>query len=135
MSKPSAVATVRAPRASGDPSIMGDLRVFKALSHETRVRILELLDAREYTVTELTEQFDLAQPSISRHLSILKQAELVQRRRSGQCVFYRLDADELSSSLSGFFQHFRQCSERRSSVGRRRKRLAPDRRGGWLGHP
>jgi DNA-binding transcriptional ArsR family regulator len=81
-------------------------RVFKALSSETRVNILRLLDAREYTVTELTSNFEVAQPSISRHLSILSEAHLVRSRREGQRVYYKLSADQLSSSIEEFFGHF-----------------------------
>jgi len=95
-------------------------RVFKALSSETRVRILRLLDSREYTVTELTANFQVAQPSISRHLSILSEAHLVHRRREGQRVFYGLRPDELSSCLEEFAGHFRHLRRPRLEVGRAR---------------
>ncbi len=138
MTKLSADARVRGPGAGGLTSEDDGLRVFKALSHETRTKILRLLDVREYTVSELTAEFDLAQPSISRHLSILKGANLVRRRRAGQCVYYRLAPDELSASLRGFIQRFRQCSARESaSTGRRVKlsqtgALSPKSYVGWI---
>lgn len=95
-------------------------KVFKALSSETRVQILRLLDSREYTVTELTSNFHVAQPSISRHLSILSDAHLVHRRREGQRVFYGLRPNELSLSIEEFFGHFRHLREPRFSSSRPR---------------
>ncbi len=106
MSKPVSVSSGGELR--GGLGSSEELKVFKALSHETRIRILELLSEGELTVSELTAEFDLAQPSISRHLAILKNAALVRRQRAGQCVYYGLDAEELHRSLHTFVARFRR---------------------------
>ena len=64
--------------------------ILKALSDETRLRIVKLLQARELCVCELIQVLDMSQPRISRHLSILKNAGLVNDRREGKWVHYSL---------------------------------------------
>lgn len=64
---------------------------FKALSDPTRRAILRLLARREMSVGEIVEQFSMSQPSISRHLAVLRGAGLVTARREGQNVVYGLD--------------------------------------------
>lgn len=64
---------------------------FKALSDPTRREILRLLGKREMTVGEIVDCFSMSQPSISRHLAVLRQAGLVTARREGQNVVYALD--------------------------------------------
>ena len=64
---------------------------FKALSDGTRREILRLLGKREMSVGEIVDKFSMSQPSISRHLSVLRNAGLVTARRDGQNVVYALD--------------------------------------------
>ncbi len=97
-------------------------KFFKALSDETRRGILKLLESREYTVGEIVGNFHLSQPTISRHLSVLKEARLVVDQRRGQHVVYRLSENTLARSADQFFGEFRQCRpprafEARSQVG------------------
>lgn len=67
-----------------------DLNEFlAAIADETRQHILALLGEREMSVSELSEQFAVTQPTISRHLAILRRAHLVIPRRQGQYIFYR----------------------------------------------
>lgn len=67
---------------------------FKALSDETRLRCLVLIQAHsELCVCELTEALDLSQPKISRHLAHLRQVGLLLDRRNGQWVYYRINPD------------------------------------------
>ena len=84
-------------------------KFFQALSDATRRGILRLLEAREYCTKELVGNFPLSQPTISRHLSILEQANLVVRRREGQFVYYRLANGALAEYMRCFFGEFRQC--------------------------
>jgi ArsR family transcriptional regulator len=64
---------------------------FKQLSDETRLRCLLLMLAEEeLCVCELTHALDLSQPKISRHLAHLRQSGIVQDRRQGQWIHYRL---------------------------------------------
>jgi ArsR family transcriptional regulator, arsenate/arsenite/antimonite-responsive transcriptional repressor len=64
---------------------------FKALSDPTRREILRLLSRREMSVGEIVEKFNMSQPSISRHLAVLRSAGLVRAQREGQNVVYGLD--------------------------------------------
>ena len=65
-------------------------KVFKTFSDPTRVRILWLLGREELAVQELMEVLGMAQSRVSRHLAILREAGLLQDRRDGTYVFYRL---------------------------------------------
>jgi DNA-binding transcriptional ArsR family regulator len=86
-------------------------KVFKALSDATRQEILRLLEREQRTVGEIVGNFSLSQPTISRHLSVLKEADLVVDQRHGQNVIYSLNSDALSSSMREFFGQFRSCQE------------------------
>jgi ArsR family transcriptional regulator len=66
------------------------VRVGKALSDPTRVRLLVCLAERELCVCELVHLVDVGQPAVSRHLRILREAGLVEDVRDGQFVNYRL---------------------------------------------
>jgi DNA-binding transcriptional ArsR family regulator len=65
--------------------------VFKALSDETRREILRLLRDGEMTAGAIAENFSISKPSISHHLSALKQADLVSAERRGQEIVYSLN--------------------------------------------
>jgi ArsR family transcriptional regulator, arsenate/arsenite/antimonite-responsive transcriptional repressor len=65
--------------------------VFKALSDETRREILRLLQAGDLTAGAIAENFAMSKPSISHHLSVLRQAELVSAERRGQEIVYSLN--------------------------------------------
>ncbi len=67
------------------------VKVFKALSDETRIRLLKLLQQRELCVCELMQALDMTQSRVSRNLGILKDAGLVNDRRDGLWVHYSLD--------------------------------------------
>jgi len=67
-----------------------DLAVFKACADATRLRILFLLTERELCVCELVAVLDMPQGKISRHLAIMKQADLLTDRRDGIWVYYAL---------------------------------------------
>lgn len=68
---------------------MGD--VWSALADPTRRRILTLLKVQDLNAGEIAEQFNMTKPSISHHLSILKQAELVSAQKQGQNIVYSLN--------------------------------------------
>jgi ArsR family transcriptional regulator, arsenate/arsenite/antimonite-responsive transcriptional repressor len=74
-------------------------RVFKALADPARVRILSIIaaaDAQESCVCDFTDVLDLAQPTISHHLKVLKDAGLLERERRGSWAYYRLRPETLS---------------------------------------
>jgi ArsR family transcriptional regulator len=70
----------------------------RALSDDTRFRILEVLVGKETCVCELVEQLDVAQPLLSHHLKTLKEAGLVRARKRGRWMFYSLDPDVLDAT-------------------------------------
>lgn len=79
---------------------MGD--VFKALGDPTRRRILELLRDRPLTAGEIADEFHISKPSISHHLSILKNSQLVVDERSGQNIIYSLNMTVFQEIMSWF---------------------------------
>lgn len=76
---------------------MGD--VWKALADPTRRKILELLKNKSLNAGEITAEFNMTKPSISNHLSILKQADLVDSEKIGQNVIYSLKTSVLEDML------------------------------------
>jgi DNA-binding transcriptional ArsR family regulator len=86
-------------------------KFFKALSDQTRREILRLLEEGDRTVGEIVSEFPLSQPTISRHLSVLKEANLVVDRRQGQRVVYSLRDGVMAQSAEEFFGNFRQCQD------------------------
>lgn len=77
-------------------------RTFRALADPTRRQILQDLKTKELTAGEITARFSISGPSISRHLSVLKSADLVAERRVGNRIFYRLEADKIAAALGDF---------------------------------
>jgi DNA-binding transcriptional ArsR family regulator len=69
------------------------LNITKALAEENRIRILMALEVEELCVCQITELLELAPSTVSKHMSVLKQARLVESRKDGRWMFYRL-ADE-----------------------------------------
>lgn len=81
-------------------------RIFRALADPTRRQILELLSDRERTAGEIAEHFPMAFASVSRHLGILRDADLVATRREGQTIHYRLNTtvlQDVAAYLITFF--------------------------------
>lgn len=69
-------------------------RLFKALGDETRLRIVALLSHGELCVCHLEEALGLSQPNVSRHLGLLRMAGVVEHRREGSWIYYRLAPQE-----------------------------------------
>ena len=69
--------------------------IAKALGDESRRKIIELLKDGELPATAIFDQFEYAAPTISRHLSVLKDAGLVSTRRNGVFIYYSLEKDAL----------------------------------------
>jgi ArsR family transcriptional regulator len=65
-------------------------KVHKALAHPTRLFIVEELSRRERCVCELTDMIGVEMPTVSRHLSVLREAGIVEDEKRGAQVFYRL---------------------------------------------
>lgn len=65
--------------------------LFKALGDPTRRQIIELLRKKDMTAGEIADQFNMSKPSISHHLDLLKQADVVQSVKQGQFITYSLN--------------------------------------------
>jgi DNA-binding transcriptional ArsR family regulator len=77
-------------------------RTFRALADPTRRQILQELKEGELPAGEIVARFSISGPSISRHLAILKSADLVSERRAGNKIFYRLEAEGIARVLGDF---------------------------------
>jgi len=80
---------------------------FKVLADPTRRRILELLREGDLTAGEIANHFRISKPSISHHLALLKQAELVIDERQGQNIIYSLNTSVLEE-VFGWFMNMRK---------------------------
>ncbi len=76
--------------------------VFKALSDPTRRNILQLLKYKDLSAGEIADQFEISKPSISHHLNLLKQANLVLDERRGQNIYYSLNTTVFQEVLRFF---------------------------------
>jgi len=70
------------------------VRVMKALSDPSRVKIIKILGVKELCVCEIQQLLGLAQPTVSKHLKILEEAGLVDYRKDGSWIIYRLSTGE-----------------------------------------
>ena len=71
------------------------VRIFKALSDETRVRIVKLLEHGELCVCDIGAALGMVQPKVSFHLGVLKNSGLLKDRKQGKWVHYSLDESEM----------------------------------------
>ena len=76
--------------------------VFKAISDPTRREILKLLNEKDLSAGEIAEHFDISKPALTKHLNILREAELVSSEKQGNFVIYSLNVTVLQQALSGF---------------------------------
>lgn len=77
-------------------------KVFKALSDETRREILKLLSKKDMSAGEISEHFNMSKPSISKHLEILREAELISSERKGQFIIYSINTSVIQGVLGNF---------------------------------
>lgn len=78
-----------------------------ALADPTRRKILELLKKEDMPVNEIAKHFSITLPSLSHHLSVLKQSDLVTFQRQGQVLMYSLNLsvfEEVAQTLVKFFR-------------------------------
>lgn len=76
-----------------------EARLFQALAHPIRLRILDILARQEACVCHLTAVLGQRQPYVSQQLAALRQAGLVADRREGTLIYYRLADDRLTELL------------------------------------
>ena len=87
---------------------MGD--AFEALSDPTRRKILELLQEKSLNAGEIADYFHITKPSISHHLTILKNSGLIVDERHGQNIVYSLDMSVFQDMMK-WFMNFTSMGE------------------------
>src|SRR5215471_20961320 len=98
----------------------GGAQVFRALADPTRREILQELRSGELAAGEIVARFSISGPSISRHLALLKAADLVRERREGNRILYRLQPETLAAAVGNFLsavcptQHVARLRRKRS---------------------
>ena len=95
--------------------------LFRALADPTRLRLLNLIADREICVCFLVEILRIGQPKVSRHLAYLRRAGIVESRREGKWMHYRLVAprdDAARSILQETLKHLKQKPQMRRDVSR-----------------
>ena len=78
---------------------MGLQTTLKALADPTRREILNLLKQSDRSAGEIASQFDISDAAVSRHLSVLKEAELIHDRREGKFIIYELNISVLEEVM------------------------------------
>ncbi|HLG03919.1 MAG TPA: autorepressor SdpR family transcription factor [Bacteroidia bacterium] len=102
--------------------------LFRALDDPTRRQILEMLREKDLTAGEIADAFTISKPSISHHLDLLRQANLVISIKEGQFVRYSLNTtvfDEMLSWVMAFTQKKKHKKSNKNGEGReeREKRI------------
>lgn len=78
---------------------MGFQKVMKALADPTRREILNMLKTGAMAATEIADRFSMSGAAVSKHLAILREAELVRTRREGKYIYYELSASVLEEVM------------------------------------
>lgn len=107
------------PLALRDSDVRPLSVLFKALGDETRLRIVALLTHGELCVCHLQAGLEVSQPNVSRHLAVLRAAGVVDARRDGSWIYYRLaeQADLRASQLEALTKTFvKKASLRRDVI-------------------
>ncbi len=78
---------------------VGIQNTMKAIADPTRRTILNLLKKSRLSAGEIAEHFDMSLPAVSKHLTVLKEADLIRDQREGKYIFYELNASVLDEAL------------------------------------
>ena len=78
---------------------VGIQNTMRALADPTRRTILNLLKKNRLSAGEIAEHFDMSLPAVSKHLTVLKGADLIRDQREGKYIFYELNASVLDEAL------------------------------------
>ncbi len=87
-------------------------RVYEALAHPTRRQIIALLRQQERSAGELAEHFEIAKPTLSGHLRLLREAGLIFGERHGTSIVYHLHLTLLEEALGALLDLFKIGYER-----------------------
>lgn len=100
------------------------VRLCKALSDETRIRILKVLLQRECCVCEVMQALDISQSRASRNLGILEEAGFIKSRRDGLWILYSIDQRNMDSCASPLIELLRGSLANDETILQDRKRLS-----------
>lgn len=78
---------------------VGMQATMRALADPTRRTILNLLKKHRLSAGEIAAQFDMSLPAVSKHLAVLKEADLIRDQREGKYIIYELNASVLDEAL------------------------------------
>jgi DNA-binding transcriptional ArsR family regulator len=87
---------------------------FKALNDGTRREILSMLKDKDMTAGEIADNFNMSKPSISHHLDLLKQANLVTSVKEGQYIYYSINTTVMDEILKWFVQFSKPSKNKKS---------------------
>lgn len=82
--------------------------LFKALSDETRVKIIYALAQQELCVCDIAELTGCTLPAVSHHLRILRNMGLAKSRKEGKYIFYNIDDHHVSQIITAAFEHLKE---------------------------
>ena len=99
------------------------VQVLKAVADRNRIRILKLLEVQDMCVCEIAAVLEVSQPSASKHLSILKQAGLVQQRRNGPWIDHALCRDSYNQYAPALLAQIGQWLDHDPVIAADRTRL------------
>lgn len=99
------------------------IKVMKSLSDPNRVRIIKLLEQNELCVCEVQEALNLAQSTISKHMKVLEEAGLVEYRKNGSWIIYRLSEEPSSPYVQPLLGHLKTWINEDKELAVMRKKL------------
>lgn len=94
--------TLRTPKTARTGSAEASARIFRALAHPVRIRLLRLLLEGDCCVSEAEARLKISQPNVSQHLKILKTAGLIAGRRRGAKICYEVTDPRIERILRDF---------------------------------
>jgi ArsR family transcriptional regulator len=100
------------------------VKLFKALSDETRIRILKVLLQRECCVCEVMQALDISQSRASRNLGILEDAGFIKSRRDGLWIVYSIDGQKMNSYVAPLIELLRGSMVNEGTIVQDKKRLS-----------
>lgn len=99
------------------------LKIAKALSNDKRVRIVNALRVKELCVCQIIALFDISPSAISKHLSLLSQANLVESRKEGKWIYYSLSSEDDSGLVKKALKWIEDSLGKNSLIEQDRKKL------------
>jgi ArsR family transcriptional regulator len=100
------------------------VKLYKALSDETRIRILKALLERECCVCEVMQALDISQSRASRNLGILEDAGFIKSRRDGLWIVYSIDEQRMNSYAAPLIELLRDSLANEEIILQDRERLS-----------